>query len=188
MYNENWQEDVKEMCKNRVLFHEPLQLGRFYAKIGKSKVNPVIVQWFVEELLQYTEQDVYAKLDSAVFKKYGFKLFLDKQYDGAVFFALNAAYPRKYIMWKLKQLPLGVWENQVFARVSLKQWIEQEMQWTDEQICENFTLNKIRKSGKYGSRMYKLIEIAYECDPLKALQDVYPHKFKRGRHDKIELK
>ena len=188
MYNENWQEDVKEICKKRLLFHESLQLGELYAQIGKAKVNSVVVRWFIEELLQYTEKEVYAKLDATVFKKYGFKSFLDKQYNGTVYFALHAAYPHKYLMWKLKSLPRGAWENLAFARAALKQWIEDEMKWDDVAICQNFTLKQIRKSGKYGRRMCQLIETAHESDPMKALQDVYPHKFRRGRYDKIELR
>lgn len=90
------------------------ELNRFPNKfwIGpEAKQNArEVTQYFIENILKWTEEDVKANLTEMVFRKYKLSGMLEYTFDRSPYKAIDNAYPGVYKEWEFKAAPKHTWE------------------------------------------------------------------------------
>ena len=173
-----WEKEIQVLCEERVNGQGYLAIRRYQRQYGKKKVNTFIIKWFIETYLKWNEQKVKECLCIETFYKAGLKPFLTSQYKQCVYKALQDAYPNKYRPWELKKAPRNYW-NKKRVILAFRIWLEEIVKWTDRQMCNRFQRHRIQDTKPYGSKFYWLLRKFLGDDEFKALNTIYPGKFKQ---------
>ena len=173
-----WQRDLEQLCEKVVKRQSRLTIIKLQEEHGKKEVNAFITKWFIQKYLKWNKDQVKKELTKGVFAQYGLRGFLSNQYSESVYEALEEAYPKRYLPWELRVVPRGFW-NQKRAIQAIKTWLEEKVKWSDEEICKKFTKNQIQITKPYGRKIYWVIRRRFEDDTFKALEAVYPNKFRK---------
>lgn len=175
---EQWKKDLEELCKKVVKRQARLTISKLQEEYGKKEVNTFITKWLIRKHLRWNKEQIKKSLTKEVFVQCGLRGFLYNQYTDSVYDALEEAYPKRYLPWELKRVPRDFWNKKRAIQV-IKTWLEEKVKWSDEEICQKFTKNYIQKTKPYGGKIYWALRRIFEDDAFKALEAIYPNKFKQ---------
>jgi len=97
---------------------------------------------------------------------------LKQVYNGSFFEAINSAYPNKFNHWEFSKCPRNYWTLE--RGIEAAKWlIEEKLKWSDNDIKKFIRVTKFTTN-----RLYGMFEIVYGSSPFKAINSLYPDKFK----------
>lgn len=86
--------------------------NRFWVDPGAEQNAKEVTQYFIEEILKWTEAEVKANLTEMVFRKHKLSGMLEYTFDRSPYKAINNAYPGVYKEWEFKAAPKHIWEHE----------------------------------------------------------------------------
>ena len=129
-------------------------------------------KWFIEEKLKWSDENVKKNISVDIFIVNGLMGMLKQVYNGSFFEAINSAYPNKFNHWEFSKCPRNYWTLE--RGIEATKWlIEEKLKWSDNDI-KKF----IRVTTFTTNRLYGMLEIVYGSSPFKAINSLYPDKFK----------
>ena len=135
-------------------------------------------KWMIEEKLQWTEEDIKNKLTLNVLKKYKINSCYFYKYFNSIYDLVNEIYPNRFKPWEMKNVPNNFWTKELFLEAT-KWMIEEKLQWDDEDIKNNLSLNTFKEYG-----LYSMIVKKYKNNVYNAINEVYPGRFHRDDFDR----
>jgi hypothetical protein len=131
-----------------------------------------IIKFLIEDILKWSNDDIKEKLGNDTFIDNGLTGMLRKVFGSSPYKAINTAYPGKFHPWELRMVPRNYW-NLETAGDAVRWFIEEKLQWSDNDIKKNLTLDMLYENG-FATIMQKL----FSDSPYKALNNAYPDMFK----------
>jgi hypothetical protein len=129
------------------------------------------IKWLIEEKLQWNDEDIKKNLTSDVFKKNRLARPFGKLFHSRPFQVLEAVYPGRFKEWELSSVSLGFWTHENAAK-AVKWLIEEKLQWSEEDIKQQFSQKVFINNGLHG-----LLQEFFKSSPFKALDSTYPGRF-----------
>lgn len=136
-----------------------------------TKDNVVKAVKFMLKKEKWTEKDIRTKSITDLIRKYGAPSnFIN---SGLTFFdIIDAIYPNKFKPWELSKVSNNYWNIETGKQI-VKWLIEKELKWDEENIKEKYNLNLFKKYN-----LENMLNVVFGNSPYKALNTVYPGKFK----------
>lgn len=164
---------VVEVYKLVLKGAEVKKFPRGFWNTSDSKNNAVIcTKYMIENILNYSEEDIKRKLNINVFKKNKLAGMMLCVYNNSVYSIIDDAYPNKFMPWELNNVPIGYWSNDENIKNAII-WMINKLNWTDEDIKKNISINTFRDAKLLG-----LLQNKYNNSVYRAMDHVFPNKFK----------
>ncbi|MCD3217363.1 hypothetical protein G8S55_08890 [Clostridium botulinum C] len=160
--------DIYKLVLNRKLYRFP---RNFWEKPDALNSAKEITICLIEEILQWTDEDVKEKLSRALFYNYKLGGMINVLFDSSPYRTINNAYPNKFKPWELKRTPAKFW-NKETSYEFIRWFIEEKNNWTDEEIKNNFSKTLLINMG-FDAPMDRIKE-----DTFEIINKLYPNKFK----------
>lgn len=96
--------------------------NRFWVDPGAEQNAKEVTQYFIEEILKWSEEEVKANLTEMVFRKNKLSGMLEYTFDRSPYKAINNAYPGVYKEWELKAAPKHIWKQEEKRNEAIK-WL-----------------------------------------------------------------
>ena len=93
-------------------------------------------------------------------------------YNNSPFEAINSAYPNRFKPWELNSVPKGYWTLER-GREATKWLVEVKLNGLTDNIVNTLSMRTFKRNGLRG-----MIATVFNDSPYKALNSVYPDKFK----------
>lgn len=131
-----------------------------------------IIRFLIEDILNWSEDDIKNNLSQSIFKEYHLKGMLARVFNDSPFQAINTVYPDKFKPWEFIRAPQNYWtlENSINA---IKWLIEDKLKWTDEDIKEKLNVQIFREY-----RLKSMLALTFNSSPYQAINTVYPNQFR----------
>ena len=129
-------------------------------------------KWLIEEKLKWNDEDIKKSISVDIFNVNGLKGMLERVYIGSPYNAISSLYPDRFKPWQLNIVPHNYWTAQTGIE-AIRWLIEEKYQWSDMDIKKNFCTKVFIENGLVG-----LLGTLYNGSPFKAINTVYPGKFK----------
>lgn len=151
-------------------------------EISIERAN-MCIRYLIENVLNWSVNDVYQKFDYTIFHKHSLKNMLKICFNDKYFDAIDSAYPNTYKPWLFKTAPRNFWTKETF-REALRWTIEDKLNLSKDVVpkvvCESFMrehslltgFQKIHNSSTYGA-IDDLYPGVYECFEFKKLPNGY---------------
>jgi hypothetical protein len=152
---------------------KPWQLKKVPQSYWNKKTGKEATLWLIEEKFKWTDKEICENLSVNCFCKNGLNTMLFKIFNGSPYQALNAVYPGRFKPWQLASVPQKYW-NEKTAKEAIIWLIEENLQWSDEQLCQQLSYRIFYASGLTG-----MIVKVFNGSPYRAIQHAYPGKFIR---------
>jgi hypothetical protein len=130
-------------------------------------------KWLIEEKLKWSDEDIKKHISVNIFMVNGLRGMLEGIYNGSFFQAINSAYPNKFNQWELSSsCPHNYWTAE--RGIEATKWlIEEKLKWSETDIKKLIRVSTFTVNGLGG-----MFGIIYGASPFKAINALYPHKFK----------
>lgn len=131
-------------------------------------------KWLIEEVLNWSDQDIKDSLRYDTFLEYGLSGMLRMLYQDSPYNALNSAYPNKFKPWDLKQSP-KIWSERSERVCAIKWFIEEFLNISVQRDLDTYvgiTVEDVYTCGLGGVLRY------YNDSLYLAIEDAYPGVFK----------
>lgn len=125
-------------------------------------------RYMLEELLNWSKDDIKEKIEVKVFIKYKLSGMLGIIFNNSPFAAISLAYPDVYYPWELQMAPLRIW-NKENAILAFKWLIENKLKWKEADIVKHLSLETFNNNGLGG-----MIQVVYSGSIRNLLKDTYP--------------
>ena len=148
----------------------------------ERKTRIKIMKYLIEEVLQWTEEDIKDKLSQKLLIEYKLSGMINIYYCNSPYKAINDAYPNKFKPWEFKYTTLNTWDNEETCREAVKWLIEEKLQWTEDEIRNNLSQKAFNNNKLRGLLVNK-----YNGSPYRAINDAYPNKFKPWEFNMVPM-
>lgn len=132
----------------------------------------IVLRYLIEEKLKWAIEDVPNKISADIFRKYGLGGMLQVAFNNKVYDAVVNAYPGCFKPWIMHQTPDNYW-NKETAKEAVIWLLEENLQWSHEDICEKFTRKVLEENG-----LRLMLKNVFDDCGYKALDNAYPGRFK----------
>ncbi|MBQ3422017.1 MAG: hypothetical protein IJH34_10175 [Romboutsia sp.] len=140
----------------------------------KNKENGIkATKWLIEEKLKLDDEQIKKQLSKKIFKENGLGGMLQYCFNNSPFEAINSTYPNKFKELEFKNVPLSYWndENRIISEI--KWLIEEKLKLSDDELKEKLSIKLFSKN-----RLSTALSEYFDNSPYKAINSVYPNKFK----------
>ena len=146
--------------------------NQFWTGADADNNLKIVVRYLIEEKLKLTDEELKAQWGFSLLKKYKLYGMTKTMFDNSSIAVINAVYPGKFKIWELKKVSNGYWTRES-AIEALKWLIEEELQLTDEELINFWSLKELKKY-----HLDKPIDQVFSTNLYEAIDAVYPGKFK----------
>ena len=130
------------------------------------------VKWIIEEKYKCSDEDIKSNLWSKIFTQYRLTGQIYKYYN-SIYDLINEIYPNRFKPWEMKKISLNFWNKERIIEAT-KWMIEEKLQWTEEDIKNNLTLNIFKKYIMPNTnQIYRYYNSIYDL-----INEIYPNRFK----------
>ena len=139
----------------------------------EAKQNAIkITKYLLENVLQYTDDDIKTKVDGYTFNNNKLNSMLNKIYNGSPYECINSVYPDKFKQWELSNGPKNFW-NKETTKEATKWLLEEKLKYTEEDIKTKVNYNTFKNNGLDG-----MISRVFNGSVFECINNAYPDKFK----------
>lgn len=140
-----------------------------YWKEGEKSIERAnrCIRYLIEEVLKWSEDEVYQNFEHETFCKYGLRIMLKKCFNYRFTDALESAYPGVYKPWLFKIAPRNYWTKERFleaTRWTIEERVKIPKGKIPSVVCEQFMLENSLITGFikfYNSSTFELIDELY---------------------------
>ena len=151
---------------------KPWELNNVPKNYWTKETAKEAIKWMIEEKLKWSHDDICKKLTRKIFFENGLDSIFDKEFDGKIYEAINYIYPGQFKPWQLNTVSHDYW-NKETAKEATVWLIEENLQWTDDEIRKNLTRKSFRENGLGG-----MFNIIFNNSTYAAINCIYPDRFK----------
>lgn len=125
---------------------------------------------FLMEKLSLTKGEIISNLTKQMLVENDLGGLLD-YCNNSPYKALLLTFGDTFNPWDMISVPNGYWTKEIAIR-TIKNLIEKELKWSDEEIKENLSKSLFRKYNLSG-----MLNVVFGDSPYEALNTAYPNKF-----------
>jgi len=144
----------------------------FFDKPDSLKETAEITRYFIEEILQWNNEDIKKKISAKIFHNNKLGGMLAYIFKNSTFNAIDNAYPNIFKPWELNKTPKNFWNKETCIK-AIKWLIEEKLKWNDNDI-KNKLDTWIFVNNRLGGMLYQ----HFKNSSFEAINLVYPNKFK----------
>lgn len=156
--------------RNKIRNGFPRNFWKGEMELERAKI---LTRYFIEEILNWSQEDVRNHLSQRTFYENGSRALL-RPFNDSVFRAIENAYPGKFKKWEFRQNRM--WKGHAGLKLAAEatRWlIEEKLKWPPEDVREKLCCDTFIINGFSGMLM--------EClngSPYKAIENAYPGRYK----------
>lgn len=162
------------------------ELDKFPRNFWKEeyKSAPAIVRYLIEEVLEWDEEDVKKKFNTAILEKHKLSGLLKYVYQKNLFNIINDAYPEKYLPWEMSQVPKNYWRNEENCIKATRWAVFEVKKWNRKDIARKFNKNLF-----YDCKLTGLLKWGWNGNTMEALFKSFPeYNFEKTEIEGIPIK
>lgn len=130
-------------------------------------------RWLILEKLKWTKEDIMEKFNNNVFKENEFTGLLKWGWNGESYNAIALSfYEYDFKPWELRSIQITNLSKEE-GITAIRWYIEEKMQWTEEEIKKNWRSRTISKDG-----IARIIKTVFNNSMYEAINTSYPNRFK----------
>lgn len=130
---------------------------------------------------KWTNEDIKNKSIYELFNKYGVTTIYITFFNRNSYNLINTVYPDKFKPWEFPRVAKNYWNIET-GKQAIKWMIEDELKWTDEDIKKKYDYKIFKKY-----KLQAMLNMVFQCSPFKAINAVYPGKFKEEDFNNVPI-